>query len=154
MLRVLPATIVDLDALESLEMQVFDHDRFSRRQFRHLLTKAHGITLKAQKQNNIIGYMTLLTRTCSHTMKIHSLAVDKNSQKCGVGTLLLRQAERVAANYDRTSLKLEVSEDNPIACRLYLSHGYTLQGRRPHYYQNGSAALTMKKNLANLEHQP
>ncbi len=54
------ATLNDLSELGRIENLSFETDRFSRRSFRYLLTKANAKTLVDEQEGQIRGYVMLL----------------------------------------------------------------------------------------------
>ena len=54
------AGLKDLDNLVNIENQAFTIDRFSRRSFRYLLTRANAITLIYDLDGDAVGYIMLL----------------------------------------------------------------------------------------------
>lgn len=53
----------------------------------------------------------------------------------GVGEKLLERALEANRSHGGESLLLEVAADNQAAIALYMKCGFTLTGKRPHYYQ-------------------
>jgi len=47
------ATVADLESLIAIEKSAFELDRFSRRTFRYLLSKANAETLIAEEQGKV-----------------------------------------------------------------------------------------------------
>lgn len=145
MSMIIPATIDDIDALVSLEQQLFSCDQISRRQFRYLLTKANAVTVKLVKDRSLAGYITLLARRNSHALRIYSIAVSPLFQQRGFGDTLLGWAEEYAGSKGYTMLTLEVSPANKPAIGLYRRAGFVQRGMKQAYYQDGSDALVLCK---------
>ncbi len=82
----------------------------------------------------------LLARRVLDEVEILTLVVDPALQRQGRARALLQQ---LITHSDGDRIFLEVSESNQPACALYHQFGFTPFGRRPHYYADGSAALTM-----------
>jgi [ribosomal protein S18]-alanine N-acetyltransferase len=74
------------------------------------------------------------------------LAVDPQFQRCGLGRLILWGLMECAIKRGLERSTLEVKETNLAALGLYQSYGFTEAGRRPKYYQDGSAALILWLN--------
>lgn len=137
----------DLPALEALESH-FPGDRLSRRQLRHLLTRAHAEAWVAEDDDGrVVGDAIVLYRRGFDSARLHSLVVDPGARGKGLGAALLDEVERGASERGCVSVRLEVREDNPVAQNLYRSRGYAVVGRTDDYYQDGSAALRMRKSL-------
>lgn len=144
---VVPATLDDLDALVSLENELFTSDRIPRRQYRYLLTRANAISFKIEQHDRLVASLVLLRRKNSSKLRIYSLAVARQAQRLGFARLLVAHAEQLARDNRFKTLTLEVCEDNESAIRLYLAAGFHQHGTKPEYYQDGCTALLLKKDI-------
>ncbi|MDH5396225.1 MAG: ribosomal protein S18-alanine N-acetyltransferase [Gammaproteobacteria bacterium] len=144
-----PARRQDLDTLVSIENQSFITDRFSRRSFHYLLTKANAMTLVYEKKQVVIGYVMLLFHTGTSLARLYSLAVRPEYQGKGIGNKLLEAAEQAAQDHDCISLRLEVRRDNSQAINFYKKSGYKQFGKIvKDYYEDHMDALRFEKLLA------
>lgn len=146
-LKVVAASVDDLDDLVTLENRVFTSDQISRRQFRYLLTKAHGALFKAVLNNVFVGYVSVLQRKKSSILRIYSLAVVPELRQQGVARSLLDQVEMLAVRDKYSSMSLEVCEKNIKALKIYLARGFTVTAEKTQYYEDGCTALKLKKNM-------
>ncbi len=71
------------------------------------------------------------------------IAVDISQRTRGVATLLLATLCEDARNLDCTGMTLEVRVDNRAAQGLYRKFGFTVEGVRPGYYEDGTDAVIM-----------
>ncbi|MCB1972907.1 MAG: hypothetical protein KDG54_21155, partial [Geminicoccaceae bacterium] len=55
-----PASLAHLDALTALENHCFETDRLSRRNFRHMLTKANAALIVDEQDGQLRGYVLVL----------------------------------------------------------------------------------------------
>lgn len=147
----------DLEALEELEFDCFDSDRFSRRRWRYLLQKAHAVTFVLDVKNyagnsdeRLLGYGMLLLRTRSQRALLHSLCVHPCIQQQGYGAKLLVACEKYALSTGANMLWLDVHADNWIAQRLYQHHGYYRYAWEDDVYEDGGAAWRMEKSLSTM----
>lgn len=146
-MRVRRAEIADLPELEALEAN-FPSDRLGRRQFRHLLTRAHAEAWAAEDEGGrVVGDAIVLYRRGFDAARLHSLVVAPEWRGRGVGSALLDVVEKGALERGCVSVRLEVREDNVPAHALYRARGYERVGRTSDYYGDGSAALRMRKRL-------
>src|SRR5512134_2299749 len=143
-----PARLQDLEALVAIENRSFDVDRFSRRSFRYLLTKANAETLVYEEQSRVLAYVMLLFNTGTSLARLYSLAVDPALRGKGIGSALIAAAEASAVGHDCIYLRLEVRRDNTTAIRLYETLGYKRIGVLPDYYEDHMEALRHEKLLA------
>jgi ribosomal protein S18 acetylase RimI-like enzyme len=147
MIAITPATLHDLQSLTELEGQLFSSDRISRRQFRYLLTRANSIAVKAEAGGRLLGYLVLLRRKTSRTLRIYSIGVGAYARNQGVAASLLGYAEQVAVQQRCNRLSLEVCQDNEAAIKLYKKAGFIECGQKKNYYEDGCTALLLQKPL-------
>lgn len=151
----------DLHALVAIEESGFDTDQLSRRSFRHwlgqrgsqrtslILVAEADLESGARKSGGraTIGYGLLLFRKGTASARLYSLAVLPTARGLGAGRALLDALEAEAFEHDRMTIRLEVSEQNDAAIRLYETAGYRKFGRYEDYYDDGAAALRYEKWL-------
>ena len=142
------AQIRDLSRLVEIENTCFDTDRFSRRSFRYLLTKANAETLVYEQEGVVLGYVTVLFHTGTSLARLYSIAVLPEARGRGAGSALLKAAEETALAHDCVVLRLEVRRDNAESIRLYERLGYRLFGKHADYYEDHMEALRYEKYLA------
>ncbi|MEQ9608176.1 MAG: GNAT family N-acetyltransferase [Kiloniellaceae bacterium] len=143
-----PATLEDLPALMEIEARAFTHDRISRRNFRHLLSRANAVSLVDTDRQGLCGYVTVLFNRRSPRARLYSLAVDPRCRGRGLGTKLLAAAEKACRAQGCSALCLEVHPRNAKARRLYKQTGYRAIGRYPDFYEDGADAVRLEKSLA------
>jgi ribosomal protein S18 acetylase RimI-like enzyme/predicted peroxiredoxin len=142
------ATLADLPELVRIENLSFVTDRFSRRSFRYLLTKANAKTLVEEQAGQIRGYVMLLFNVGTSLARLYSYAVDPNARRQGIGKALVEQAEMEAIEHDCIAMRLEIRQDNEASINLFKQHGYRQIGMVPDYYEDGMTALRFEKSLA------
>ena len=77
--------------------------------------------------------------------EIHTIGVDPDHQRRGIGRALLRGLLAVADEIGATVF-LEVRTDNEAARALYEAEGFTVVGLRKRYYRpSGADAYTMRR---------
>jgi ribosomal-protein-alanine acetyltransferase len=135
----------DLAALVALEQQAFTTDRLSRRQYRRHLHSASATLLVAAAGRRLLGKALVFFRRGSHRARLYSIAVHAQARGRGVGTALLRAAERAARARGCSTLSLEVRADNARAIRWYERHGYRRFGAHPGFYEDGADAWRYAK---------
>ncbi len=142
-----PASIQDLDAIDRLEKLSFPQDRLSRRNLRHLLSKANATTMVEQDADQIRGYALVLYNRGTSLARLYSLVVDPRFQGKGLGYQLLEAAERDAFANDCVAMRLEVRPDNLLAIKLYEKSGYRKFETVQDYYEDHAEALRFEKHL-------
>ena len=143
------ARLQDLDTLVSVENQSFDSDRFSRRGFRYLLTKANALTLVYEQNACVVAYVMLLFHTGTSLARLYSLAVLPAHRGKGLARVLIEEAEQTAREHGCIALRLETRRDNQAAIKLYQSLGYRRFGPViSDYYEDHMDALRFEKFLS------
>jgi len=136
----------DLPELLRLE-DLFPGDRLSRRSFLHLLQHGHADLLVSEGTDELVGDAVVLYRRESTTARLYSIVVTPLARRYGVGRALLEASEAAARAHGRTGMVLEVREGNSAALALYYRAGYRSIKHLPAYYQDGAAALRLRKSL-------
>ncbi|CAK0760178.1 Ribosomal-protein-alanine acetyltransferase [Gammaproteobacteria bacterium] len=143
------ATAADIETLLGIEDRSFDPtDRLSRRNFRYLLTKAHGALLVAEEEERVRGYAAVLLSAGTALARLYSFAVEEEFRQRGVGNTLLNAAEELAEKLGGASLRTEVRKDNGPAIRLLKRRGYRRFGILLAYYDDDMDALRYEKTVA------
>lgn len=88
--------------------------------------------------------------TTSHGSRGHILTIDvlEKFRRAGVGTSLLKRAEREMEKRRVREIWLETATNNDGAIAFWGKRGYAMRGRLANYYPNGVDAFTMSKILA------
>ena len=142
-----PARAEDLDRLLLLETRCFEHDRLSRRSFRHFLSSDTASCLVAEREGEILGYVLVLFHGRTALARLYSMAVAPEHQSQGLGRVLLDAAEAVALDGGAAIMRLEVHPANFAAIALYRRAGYLEFGIYRGFYEDDSDALRMQHVL-------
>jgi ribosomal-protein-alanine N-acetyltransferase len=135
------------DDLLALEAACFTTDRTSRRNLRNLLRSPSAYCAGAYQRGELVGSMVVLFRSNSRSARVHSLAVSAPARGLGIGRQMMARAEREARMRSCDRMRLEVRMDNMPALRFYESLGYIDTSVLPGYYDDGSHAFVMRKEL-------
>jgi len=135
----------DLDAVLRLEKALFS-DPWPREMFLHDFGKEDASCLVGVEGEAPICYgIAWLVRREFH---IANMAVRRERQGEGIGSLLLDGMLDEARNRGCDTATLEVRFSNDRAIGLYRSHGFREVAIRPRYYtDNGEDALVMLREL-------
>jgi len=137
----------DISQLVLLENKCFQQDRISARQFRYLLTKARAYSLVFEHDSQLIGYVTILYSRATSTARIYSVAVDPPHQRQGIASKLIGLAETASLEQGKTSIRIEIREDNITSRQLFSRLGYKPFRHVLDYYEDHQPAVRMEKNL-------
>ncbi|SFD63928.1 ribosomal-protein-alanine N-acetyltransferase [Actinopolyspora alba] len=136
----------DLPRCAELEELLFpDDDPWSEHAFAAALDGGDYYVGAYDAADRLIGYagLALVARPPRAEAEVHTIAVDPDYQRKGVGRTLLRKL-LVRADEQRAQVFLEVRTDNDSAIALYREHGFEVVGKRERYYRpSGADAYTM-----------
>lgn len=136
-----PAATADLDRLLAIERAWPTTPGWSRAQFEAEL----GRLWVAEEEGRVVGYAGF---SCvPPEAQVTTIAVDPAAARRGLGRALLKALIERARASGCALLQLEVGARNAPALKLYESEGFRVVGRRPKYYNDGSDALLMDKDL-------
>ena len=96
--------------------------------------------------DEIVGYVGLAA--IDGTGDVQTIAVRRDRHGTGLGGVLLDALLTEAQNRGCTEVILEVRADNTSAIALYERRLFVQIAERPRYYQDGVAALIMRREFA------
>ena len=135
------------DDLLALEAACFPTDRINRRNLRNLLRSPSAYCVGAYRGGELVGSMVILFKCNSRSARVYSLAVSAAVRGMGIGRRMMAKAEREAILRGCDRMRLEVRMDNLPAIGLYERFGFTDTAVLPGYYEDGSHAFVMRKEL-------
>lgn len=142
-------SVADIADIERIERESFgDAERYDTPLLRLLLGEREFETVVATVDGAVAGYATLFHREGCVSSRIVSMAVEPEHRRRGIGSSLLRELERSAAEKGAERLVLEVGTSNLAAVALYQSVGFRIGGILPGYYGEGKDAYHMDKSVS------
>ncbi|MER5319684.1 ribosomal protein S18-alanine N-acetyltransferase [Streptosporangium roseum] len=140
-------TFDDLPAVMKIERETFPRDAWSEGMLRAELddqprTRHYVVALV---DDEIIGYAGLFA--AGDQADVQTIAVAADRRRAGIGAALLAELLAEAVRRGAHSVFLEVRADNPTAEAMYDRFGFERIGLRRRYYEDGTDAITMKKDL-------
>lgn len=96
-----------------------------------------------EENGAIYGFVVVLNLDTE--AEILQIAVSPQQQRQGIGTLLLKHIEQEMEHCG--SMFLEVASNNISACALYTNLGFEDIAVRHNYYDDGTAAHILRKDL-------
>lgn len=144
-----PATVRDAGRLALMHARSF-HRGWGETEFEAMLTERNTLVHRLRIGRRIIGFAA--SRMAADEAEILSIAVAASHRGRGLSrSLLLTHLGHLAGRGVR-SVFLEVEENNRPARRLYERAGFTVAGRREHYYRQPRGeqlnAVLMRRDLS------
>ncbi|MEM2911461.1 MAG: ribosomal protein S18-alanine N-acetyltransferase [Candidatus Bathyarchaeia archaeon] len=140
------ASLRHLDRLYEIEQKCFESEAFTRHQIAQLLAHPNSISLVAEVDHNIIGFIIGAIFFEKEKLVGHILTIDvcPSHRRMGIGSMLLQQIEKIFINKGVKTCYLEAREDNVAALNLYRKLGYKKIESLKNYYKNAHGILFKK----------
>ncbi|MGW5261392.1 ribosomal protein S18-alanine N-acetyltransferase [Microbispora sp. NPDC004025] len=137
----------DLPAVMEIERTTFPADAWSEGMMRGELADQPRTRhyLVAEVGDRVVGYAGLAA--AGDQADVQTIAVLAGHRRAGVGTALMDALLAEAVRRGAASVFLEVRADNPPAQAMYERFGFRRLGLRRRYYDDGTDAITMVKDL-------
>jgi ribosomal-protein-alanine N-acetyltransferase len=146
-----PETIVsevrrsDANAIAAVHAASFQRG-WSEDEFHRLLTDRNVVAHRATIGRTLIGF--ILSRQTDDEAEILSVAIAPAWRGRGFARPLLDLHLRRLAGLGARTVFLEVAKNNAPAGRLYRQAGFYEVGQRQGYYDGGTAALVLRRDLS------
>jgi ribosomal-protein-alanine N-acetyltransferase len=150
MLEIRPMTHADLAEVLAIEVDLFPIDAWTEELFLGELAEVLNSrdVAVAILDSEIVGYASF--RYVGKQGDVNTIAVSKDQQGKGIGTVLMDWLESQATLRNVREIFLEVRSDNEAAMKMYASRGYERIDVRRNYYGNTIDANIMRKRVANV----
>ncbi len=141
----------DFETLWQIDQACFDpHLAYSRSEMTFYMHRPGSFTLVAEgeggKGRSVLGFIVAETgRKSGHIITIDVVA---EARRAGVGSALMRAAEKQLAQAGALAVALETPVNNEAAIRFYKRQGYFVEKTVAGYYSGQLDALVMTKDLA------
>jgi ribosomal-protein-alanine N-acetyltransferase len=129
------ATPEDLPAMRALETETPSAAHWPERAYLDIFSPGAPPRIAfvlADENQTLCGFV--IARVASGDCELENIAVAQNTQRRGVGTLLIRSLVAAAGEQSTHRIFLEVRESNRAARALYEACGFAVTGRRARYY--------------------
>jgi len=142
------ATINDLETLYQIERECFTIEAFSKEHIAYLLQNPNTISLVAQTNGEIVGFIVGLIHRQDKmiTGRVYTIDVASKHRRKGVGLKLLDELERIFVKRGVKICYLEARANNVAALELYRKRGYVEMEKLKKYYR-GIQGVRLKKKL-------
>lgn len=149
-LRIRHTTTDDLETLHSIERECFTLAAFTKDQLTYLLENPKSISLIAQTDNEIIGFIIgqIHDHLTTRTAHVYTLDVAVKHRRKGIGLRLLKELEERFIDNGVEVCHLEARRGNVAALELYQKHGYTEAGILKDFYSKGVDGVRLMKRLS------
>ncbi len=134
----------DILKISEMERECFK-DPWSYRMLADSLDSDNFIGVLCDDDGDIAGYGGVTVNV--DTADIDNIAVAENYRRSGVGSAILEELVKVAAERGAEKVFLEVRVSNSQALLLYLRHGFKGVYARTRYYPDGEDCLVMAKEI-------
>jgi [ribosomal protein S18]-alanine N-acetyltransferase len=141
-MNIVPASLLDLNALNKLEHACFEKDAWSFLDLIAVLTFPDIVRLKADENGQMIGFVAGDPRPSDGFSWIATIGVAPEYRRRGIGRELLLTCE---SELKTPRVRLSVRASNDGAIRLYEREGYRRTEIWQAYYNDGEAAIVMEK---------
>jgi [ribosomal protein S18]-alanine N-acetyltransferase len=142
----------DFDALYKLDQSCFPRGiAYSKTTLRYFLALASAECLLAVEGGDIAGF--ILSEADGALAHIITLDVAEAHRRSGVGSLLLKAAEKNLTAQGVRTVFLETAVNNHAAVNFWSRHGYIQEGILKRYYLNRIDGYEMRKTLTAGERQ-
>lgn len=140
----------DVPAVMEIERATFPADAWSEAMMRGELSDQprtrHYVV--AEVGDRVVGYAGLAV--AADQADVQTIAVLAGHRRSGIGAALMDALLAEAVRRGATSVFLEVRADNAPAQAMYERFGFRRLGLRRRYYEDGTDAITMVKDLADI----
>lgn len=129
----------DYDDLYQIHQELEKDDRMSKISFFDEFKANFRTYFVAKINKKAVGYIGLFE--CDDDLNIIGIAVKKEYQHRGIGSLLIEFSKTYARNQNKKSLSLEVNEKNLVAINFYKKEGFSVTNIRKKYYKDNDALV-------------
>lgn len=146
-----PMKFVHVDAVAEIENVVYPTPWSKSAFINEVLDNGFAYYFVALNSGNVVGYAGIwLILDEAH---VTTLAVCREEQCKGVGTMLLETLIEAAASMGAQRMTLEVRLSNTIAQELYKKYGFISCGTRKNYYSDEDALIMWLDELEPVRKQ-
>ncbi len=142
----------EIDDILAIEKRCFDGSKaYTMDEFDHLINRTDSTCLVALQDGRIVGFIIVTYGEMANAAMIETIDVDPLFQNMGIGSALLREAEREIRLRGINRAQLEVAERSEKSLWIYRKAGYEVTEfleKYYHYENSGSRnAFRMVKAL-------
>ena len=141
---IIESNIDDLDYIYNLSLNRIKNSTLTKDELKSYYQDNNVKILKIVNNNLlIIGYAII--RISIDEAEIDEIAIDKNNEGHGYGTLLLKEIDNLLISKNIKNIFLEVRSKNIRAINLYIKNNYKEYRLRKNYYIDDDALCLVKE---------
>jgi ribosomal-protein-alanine N-acetyltransferase len=138
----------DFERLHAIDQECFPpRIAYSRRELAYYMKLEGAFTLVAEDEQRKIAGFIVAQRYPKGMGHIVTIDIVKAHRRSGLGTLLMKEAEKRLKESGCHAIALETAVDNTAAIVFYQRLGYFVLKTLPHYYPNDTDAFLMGKRF-------
>jgi ribosomal-protein-alanine N-acetyltransferase len=136
--------------LHSIERECFTLAAFKKDHLTYLLESPKSISLVAQTDNEITGFIIgrIHDHPATRSAHVYTLDVAVKHRRKGIGSRLLEELEKRFTDNGVEICYLEARRGNVAALELYERHGYIKAGILKDFYAEGVDGIRLLKRLS------
>ncbi|MGC8663863.1 MAG: ribosomal protein S18-alanine N-acetyltransferase [Thermoplasmata archaeon] len=142
-------SIDDFEIIKKIEKLAFNKFAYSDSEIEYMLLTAHTMIYENDEPEGYLSYYIE-----SNECHVESIATVPKYKRKGVGSVLMRELEKVCVSNNKKRIVLEVRLKNKGAINFYRKHGFKeLQILKDYYmlsYRGSRDAILMVKDLKEL----
>lgn len=142
MIKIENMTLEHLELIKDNLQDEFD-DFWTSNILKSELENVNSSYIVAKENNKVIGFAGIIDLL--DDAEITNIVIKKSERKKGIGSLLLEKLIEMAKELNKSSISLEVNENNIPAKSLYEKYGFKVVGIRKKYYLGKDDAIIMTK---------
>jgi len=136
--------IEDLEIVAKIEAESMQTNALIKEDFEKALTNESYKVFVAKFNEEVVGFIML---QITDELSVMGVAVKKDMRNLGLATKMFNKAIEFGKSLNIKTISLEVSEKNLTASLLYQKLGFSARRIRKNYYQDGSNAIEMEKEI-------
>lgn len=143
-IEIFPMSVDDIDDVMEIDSS-FSTAPWSRELFLNEFKNLFSYNFVAKHDSIIIGYLNFWV-VCE-VLELNNFAVREGYRNKGIGSFLMEFLIKTGEFFNVKQIFLDVKRDNFPARYLYKRFGFTESGIRKNYYDDGSDAILMERQL-------
>ena len=134
-MRIRKARSGDVKRCAEIERQLWPHyAKYTSHELRKQVNDRDFIFLICEEKGKTIGFLTAAIELWNNTVFVQRMEVTKEHQRKGVGSMLLKEVERMARKQKRLALRLDTGTLYHYQQDFYKKNGFRITGYIKDFY--------------------